>query len=54
MKNIYSVLSLGPDGEREFSPCPSLKFARSMERAMSQCSAPGWSRYVVLEEVVSE
>lgn len=50
MKSVYSVLSLGPNGERELSPCPSLKFARSMERTMAQCSVPGWSRYVVVEE----
>lgn len=51
MKHSYSVLSLGPNGERELSPCPSLKFAETMRRTMAQCSVPGWSRYVVIEEV---
>lgn len=47
----YSVLSISPDGEFELSPAPSYKFARAMVSIMNGCSVPGWSRFVVVEEV---
>lgn len=51
MKHVYSVLVLGPDGGHSIQSCASLKQAETVRNLLDQSSLPGWSRYVIVQEV---
>lgn len=51
MKHTYYILSIGPDGQTAPTPTMSLKAAKVFKRNLEDCSAPGWKRYIVVQEV---